>query len=404
MAQHTAISPKTENGSFQQKPAGSWSKGIKIFTGVLIILTVYFGIKGLLHFKALPFLKDLVMLKYLPRLGKDASLRLLFVLGILTSFHCLGMCGGIAVSQTIRTKTAIGESGFQKWLVPSLLYNSGRVIAYTLVGGIVGGLGQVISFSGIWKGVVPIFGGLFMIIMGINLLGIFPALRRLNLRMPYFAAKKIQAKNNYGPFLVGLLNGLMPCGPLQIVQLYALGTRSVLFGALSMLIFSLGTVPLMISFGALNSIINKKYARRILKISAVLVIILGLVMLGRVLALSGVMIRQPVNVVATDEGIAQINGNIQTVVTSIKPGSFPLIMVQKGIPVKWIIRADAANLNGCNNAIMIPKLKIDHKLLVGENVVEFTPGETGDIPYTCWMGMITSKITVVDDIAKLKSK
>ena len=402
------VKNSVEAGSdnFQPKSNGNWENVTKIIAGIGIILGFYFILKSLFGIDALPFLKDLATLKYLPRLGNDAGLGLLFGFGILTSFHCLGMCGGLVVSQTIRNQTVTKPGKIPVWFFPSLLYNSGRVIAYTIVGGIVGGLGQVMSFAGIWKGVVPIFGGLFMVIMGINLLGIFPALRRLNLRMPYFAAKKIQGQNNYGPFYIGLLSGLMPCGPLQIVQLYALSTRSILFGAVSMFVFSLGTVPVMFFFGLLNSIVHKKYIAGILKVSAVFVIILGLVMIGRGLSLSGVMIGVSVNNSSADAGIAgvaQIDGKLQTVVTAIESGSYPPIVVQKGIPVKWVIKADTDSLNGCNNAITIPKYKIDKKLVAGANSVEFIPRETGDIPYTCWMGMIKSKITVVDDIVRRRS-
>ncbi len=392
MPQNTTGSVETENSSFGR------ANSKKILAGVVVILAVYLVLKNFFHMDVLQFLKDLFMLKYFPQLGKDAGYGILFIVGFLTSFHCIGMCGGIAISQTIPDRTSNGKSRPHGWIIPSILYNSGRIIAYTVAGGIVGGLGQVISLTGIWRGVVPIFGGVFMIVMGINLLGIFPALRRLNLRMPYFAAKKIQGKNNYGPFYIGLLSGLMPCGPLQIVQLYALGTGSVVFGALSMFVFSLGTVPLLFSFGMLNSMINKKQAGRILKISAAFVIILGFVMIGRGLSLSGVMIHMPFIQASGETGIAHMEGNAQVVVTSIKSGSFPPIVVQKGIPVKWIIKAAAENLNECNNEINIPKFKIDKKLLEGDNEVEFTPLQTGDIVYTCWMGMIKSKITVVEDL------
>lgn len=404
MSRHTTISIDQESGNFHQKPGGNWRNAVKVFAAIAIVLAVYIALKQRFHIEVLPFLNDLLMLKYFSRLGKDAGFGLVFILGILTSFHCIGMCGGIAISQTIRNKTSDEANGRWGWLVPSILYNSGRVIAYTLVGGIAGGLGRVVSFSGIWKGIVPMFGGVFMIIMGINLLGILPFLRRLNLRMPYFAAKTIQGKNNYGPFYIGLLSGLMPCGPLQIVQLYALSTQSVIYGALAMFIFSLGTLPVLFSFGVLNSVLNKKHTGRILKVSAVLVIILGMVMIGRGLALSGVSTGMPANVISGDSGLARIDGNIQTVVTSIQSGSYPPIVVQKGIPVQWIIKADADNLNGCNNAITIPQYKIDKKLAEGENVIEFIPWEEGDIVYTCWMGMIKSKITVVADITKFKSK
>lgn len=356
------------------------------------------------NFDALQFLKDMFLLKHFPELGNDVSFGLLFVVGLLTSFHCIGMCGGIAISQSIGNKPnkiAIEEQKFQTRHVSSILYNFGRVVSYTVVGGIVGGIGQVISFSGVWKGFVPFIGGLFMIIMGINLLEIFPLLRRLNIRMPLFAAKRIKGSNSYSPLYVGLLSGLMPCGPLQIIQLYAMGTGSVIWGAMSMFVFSVGTVPLLFAFGSVNSIINKKYANSILKISAVLVIFLGLVMVGRGLALSGVMIHSHA-AVSSDASVARIEGNVQTVATSIGPGSFPPIIVQKGIPVKWVLKADAKDLNECNKAITIPKFNISKNLNAGDNLVEFTPLEAGDIVYTCWMGMIKSKISVVEDLKNIK--
>ncbi|MDD4690526.1 MAG: sulfite exporter TauE/SafE family protein, partial [Eubacteriales bacterium] len=200
-----------------------------------------------------------------------------------------------------------------------------------------------------------------------------------------------------------------PCGPLQIVQLYGLGTRSVIFGALSMFIFSLGTVPLLFSFGAMNTFINKKNINRILKVSALLVIILGFVMAARGFALSGVMINVPAMVHSSknnvgEAAIARIDGSVQTVTISIKPNSFTPIVVQKGIPVRWVINADPANLNECNKAIHSSKFRIEQELSQGENIVEFTPQEEGEFVYTCWMGMIKSKITVVEDLRKITTE
>ena len=92
-----------------------------------------------------------------------------------------------------------------------------------------------------------------MVIMGLNLSG-FKFFRKFSLRMPSFLSKY---KGNFtSPFIVGLLNGFMPCGPLQTMQLFALGTGSAFKGALSMLIFSLGTVPLMLTFGAISGFLS----------------------------------------------------------------------------------------------------------------------------------------------------
>lgn len=95
---------------------------------------------------------------------------------------------------------------------------------------------------------------------------------------------------------------------------------------------------------------------------------------------------------------AKVDGNVQEIVTQLEPDCYPAITVQKGVPVKWTMVADSKNLNSCNNEIIIPSLNITKPLVVGENVIEFTPVETGVIPYSCWMGMINSAIVVVDDI------
>ncbi|MBC2580408.1 sulfite exporter TauE/SafE family protein [Clostridium sp. DJ247] len=394
---------KEELGENSKKNTKKLFISLFLVLGIIIFIAIF---KCVFKVDILEFLKNLFLLKYLPELDNNTSYALLFAFGVLTSFHCIGMCGGIAISQCVKKNELESENTKNKlyiWLIPSLLYNFGRVISYTLVGGIVGGLGCVISFSGMFKGIVPIIGGLFMIIMAINLLGIFRVLRRINIRMPSFVARKIYKRNNYSPIIVGFLTGLMPCGPLQIVQLYALGTKSVFFGAVSMFFFSIGTVPLLFTFGAINTIINKKFSAIILKASAVLVLILGIVMIGRGLAIYGIsmpmQMHHEMNMSGT-EAFLTVEGNLQTVTTKIKSDSFPPIIVQKGIPVKWNIKADEQDLNDCNSTITIPKFKIEKKLSTGDNLVEFTPNEEGEIVFTCWMGMIKSKITVVDDLKK----
>lgn len=218
--------------------------------------------------------------------------------------------------------------------------------------------------------------------------------------MPYFIARKLTGKHNYGPFIVGLLTSLMPCGPLQIVQLYAMGTGSVIGGASAMFVFSMGTLPLLFLFGIVNTLITQNYTKVILRLSAVIVIVLGFVMVGRGLSLSGYSVDAShfKNSSSREMGhVAKVEGNVQTVTTSIESGSFPEITVQKGIPVIWTIKVSEEELNGCNNAIIIPKLNVEVSFQVGDNIIEFTPEEAGEITYTCWMGMIKSKIIVVDE-------
>ena len=207
-----------------------------------------------------------------PQAEEGMGYGMLFVIGLLTSIHCVAMCGGINLSQCVPQQAATNGGKFAA-LRPSILYNLGRVISYTVVGGIVGALGSVVSFSGTAKGIVQLAAGIFMVIMGLNMLNIFPWLRKLNPRMPKIFARKInEQKSSKSPLYVGLLNGLMPCGPLQAMQLYALSTGNPFKGALSMFLFSLGTVPLMFGMGALSSILSKKFTGKMMTTSAVLVV------------------------------------------------------------------------------------------------------------------------------------
>lgn len=338
---------------------------------------------------------------FIPTVDQNTSFAMLFVIGLITSLHCVAMCGGINLSQSISKYPSLAnENKFSKFL-PSLMYNGGRVVSYTIIGGIVGALGSVVSISGTGKALVSIVAGIFMVIMGLNLMNVFPWLRKLNPRMPKIFANKIHSeKRGRGPFVVGLLNGLMPCGPLQAMQIYALSAGSFFAGAVSMFLFSLGTVPLMFAFGAVSSMLTAKFTKRMMTVSAFLVIILGVVMLNRGLGQTGFAFTDLTPGGTKYANAATINGNVQEVTTTLKSGSYEQITVQKGIPVKWTIKVDASNINGCNKTIEIPDYKIEKTFQPGDNVIEFTPDKSGTIPYSCWMGMINSKIIVVDNLKK----
>ena len=325
----------------------------------------------------------------------------LFLIGLLTSIHCVAMCGGINLSQCV-PHARIKNDNKMANLRPGILYNAGRVISYTIVGGIVGALGSVISFSGTAKGIVAVAAGIFMVIMGLNMLNLFPWLRKLNPRMPKIFARKInEQKKSNSPLYVGLLNGLMPCGPLQAMQLYALSTGDPVQGAISMLAFSLGTVPLMFGLGAISSFLSKKFTSKMMTASAVLVLILGIFMFSNGISLSGIALPGLSGGVATANesqlsNTATVNQGVQTITTKLSPNSYEPITVQVGVPVKWTIQADASDINGCNNQVLIPKYNIEKKLVAGDNIIEFIPTETGTVPYSCWMGMIKSNITIVN--------
>ena len=381
---------------------------------------------------------------------------MLFVVGLITSLHCIAMCGGINLSQNLRggntlsVQTAAGSSappltGFPVhreepnrvpkpalgFLLPAIFYNGGRVISYTLTGTVVGALGSVITVSGRFQGVVQLAAGVFMVIMGINMLGLFPALRRFSPRLPNIFPKNMdrQKAASKSPLLVGLLNGLMPCGPLQAMQIYALSTGSPLSGGISMFLFSMGTVPLMFGIGALSSALSgakgRAFSHQVMKAGAILVTVMGMTMVTYGFGLSGVsfdIVDRAIAAInpfalignetsATRPGTADetfapvIENGVQLVNSTLSPGRYPAITVQQGIPVRWTISAPQGSINGCNNRMIIREYGIEHRFASGNNVIEFTPERAGRFSYSCWMGMIRSSITVLaegESIADIK--
>ena len=348
---------------------------------------------------------------YIPKIDSTLSLSALFVTGLLTSVHCVAMCGGINLSQSVG---ANGSTTIR--LTNPLLYNLGRVISYTLIGAIVGGLGSVLYLSETVKGIVLILAAIGMLLMGLSMLGWLPSW--LVPRAPRFLAARLgKAGRGKGPLVVGLLNGLMPCGPLQAMQLYALASGSVLTGALSMFLFSLGTVPLMLGAGAAFSFLKGKYTYLIQRVSAVLVIFFAIVMTASSLALFGVrtsptLSAAPVATAAAEEKSnsllqqaldkgylpAKLDGGVQKVQANLNPAVYPFIIVQKGVPVEFTITAEEQNITGCNQTVVLPSYDVKKALTTGDNVIKFTPEETGIISYTCWMGMLDGRILVMDDL------
>ncbi len=322
----------------------------------------------------------------LPVITPEMGYGILFIVGLLTSFHCVGMCGGINLTQSLQKD--------KNNLTGSLKYNTGRLISYTLIGGLFGGIGKIFSLSSFSKGFIFIIAGIFMITMGLNLFGIFSFGNFLSKIFSRFYGRMNKGKL-IDPFFVGLLNGLMPCGPLQGMQIYALSTGSFLIGGLSMFFFALGTFPLMLGLGVLANFLSRKFSEKMMKVSGLVVIFLGISMFLNGLTLTGNPLLKGKE---KNYSIARINDNVQTVITEIEPNRYQPIVVEKGKPVKWIIKADEKNLNSCNNAIVIPALGIEKRLVPGENVIEFTPTNEGNIYYSCWMGMISSTIKVVNNI------
>ncbi|MBQ8490188.1 MAG: sulfite exporter TauE/SafE family protein [Pseudobutyrivibrio sp.] len=338
----------------------------------------------------------------IPNIDETVSMSMLFMIGVLTSVHCVAMCGGINLTQG--TLAAKSDATVLK---SNILYNIGRVVSYTVIGALAGAVGSVLSFSGALRGIVVIVVGIAMLVMAFSMLGIFSPVKRLGF---HFSGKLYSAilkrVDGNSSLVIGLLNGLMPCGPLQSMQLYALSTGSVFKGALSMFLFSLGTVPLMFGFGLVASKLNQKYKKVMLTVSAVLIFVIGINMISNGLSLSGIAVPQTTQVADNSEAasventeqeevVSESSEGIQRVQSQVDYSYYEPITVKAGVPVEWTIVVPEGKLTGCNSQIIVPEFGLQIPLQEGENIVEFTPAETGTIPFTCWMGMIRSQINVV---------
>lgn len=168
-----------------------------------------------------------------------------------------------------------------------------------------------------------------------------------------------------------------------------------------MLLFGLGTVPLMLMVGTVLNLVKGKGKVFINKLSSILILFLSLIMFNRGLLALNIDLFEGLNNY-DDFVVADIIDNYQVVSFDLTYDNYQNIIVQKDIPVKIIINVDKKYLTGCNNEINIDNFNIKQELKIGSNIIEFLPTKTGNITYTCWMDMIKNTIKVVDNIDDYK--
>jgi uncharacterized protein len=201
------------------------------------------------------------------------------IIGLLGSFHCLGMCGPIAVSLPLK------ENSWETRIISSLLYNLGRIVTYILLGLIFGFLGLGISIWGIQQwisiavGTVMILSVAFpvifhgnSIIRGIDIL--FTGFKKLFGR--FFGFRTYSSI-----WIIGLLNGFLPCGLVYIALAGALISTSPLHGALYMLVFGLGTIPALLIISLVGNIFSQAFRSSVRKIIPFMVIMIGILFVLR---------------------------------------------------------------------------------------------------------------------------
>jgi sulfite exporter TauE/SafE len=207
----------------------------------------------------------------------------ILMVAFLGSFgHCVGMCGGFVLAYTTSKVDHKWSKGHQS--SAHLLYNLGRVVSYAFLGTVFGVLGAILSFTLTTQGVLYIVIGMLMVLMGLSLMGKLGFLQTIEVNIANTSIfkqlyrKALTSSSLLSFFLIGILNGFIPCGFVYFFATAAVATSSAIDGAMVMIIFGLATIPAMFSIGLISGLLERsRYRQTFVTIASLLVILYGTV-------------------------------------------------------------------------------------------------------------------------------
>lgn len=339
------------------------------------------------------------------------DLWLIFLTGLtIGGLTCLAVQGGLLASVIAAKEEEEREKGTKKkdTILPTLAFLVTKLIAYTLLGFILGGFGGAIGINQSIQIIMQLVAGLYMIAVALNLLNVHPIFRYAVIQPPKFLTRKVKNasknKNLFAPALLGAMTIFIPCGTTLAMEALAISSANPFLGASIMAAFILGTTPLFFGVGWLTSVMGDNFRTKFLKVAAIVVIYLGITSVNGALVAGGSPITfqslasmlqssiqqkqtgKPNNETPTSQ-TAQIN----VTASGYSPN---YIKVKKGSPVTLtLVSKDAYS---CASAFRIPSLGINKDLQPNETYkISFTPKEVGKIAFTCSMGMYNGVIEVL---------
>ena len=218
-----------------------------------------------------------------------AGFAVLLTTGLLTGLsHCAGMCGPLVSAFAMRRRTQRQEVS-----TPLVLFQLGRLTTYTLLGALFGATGYLLAaLIQQWQGAISIGLGLLMTVMGLSLLGLLPVQHWLTSvaftrTVSGWIKRLTNSDHSAAPVGLGMANGLLPCGPIYAMVMLAATSGDPIKGAGIMLLFGLGTLPAMLGIGLSVSHLSLKIRRGLYQAAAGLVVLVGMQLAMRGLALNG---------------------------------------------------------------------------------------------------------------------
>lgn len=343
--------------------------------------------------------------------GSYSSLPIIFLVGLTAGVStCMALVGGLVLGASARFSAQNHHATGLEKFKPHLFFNLGRIASYFVLGGVIGFAGSLFQLSTSVLGTLTVVVGLVMLLLGGQLIEIFPILKKVSFTLPKSLSRilGIQEKSlgeysNKNSAIMGAMTFFLPCGFTQAMQLFAMSTGSPVTGALTMGVFALGTVPGLLGVGGLTSVIKGGAARLFFKTAGVVVILLSLFNVSNGLNLLGISpkILEAFTTNASaqsgfqDPYVKLINGVQEVRMTQNSSGYSPnKFTIKKGTPVRWVVTSK--DVYTCAASIVSQQLGMRKGLELGENIFEFTPTETGTIRFSCTMGMYTGSFDVVD--------
>ncbi|MFA6097303.1 MAG: sulfite exporter TauE/SafE family protein [Candidatus Paceibacterota bacterium] len=355
-----------------------------LLNGIIILIIIFFVAKftGILDYSVN---------------SENVSYPVVLMVGLVAGVStCMALVGGLVLSISAQHAEAHPEITSSQKFRPHLFFNLGRIAGFGIFGGILAMIGSAFQPSPGSMGLMTIIIGGVMIFLGLKLIEIFPFMKDITISLPKGISKALGIKreqkeySHKGAAITGALTFFLPCGFTQAMQLYAVGSGGFVNGALIMSLFALGTAPGLLGIGGLSSMFKGKNARTFFATTGLAVIILGWINItnGSQLVFQG-KADSAIDVASSSLEVQEVK------MTQGNTGYTPNVLtVEKGKKVRWIITS--TNQFSCASSIVMPKYGISKSLKKGENVIEFVPKETGEIPFSCSMGMYRGKFIVVE--------
>lgn len=339
-----------------------------------------------------------------------SSLPVVLLIGLTAGFStCMALVGGLVLGASAKFAEKHPNATPLQKFKPHIFFNIGRIASYFFFGAVIGFAGSFFSLSPTVLGLLTIVVGGVMFLLGAQLIDISPRLRTVNITLPKFISRALGIKEHHekeyshtNSMIGGAMTFFLPCGFTQAMQLFAISTGDPVQGSLTMGFFAIGTAPGLLGIGGLTSVVKGAFAKSFFKFAGIVVIVLSLFNISNGYNLAGLNLLSPFNASATSAsspdtlGVALENG-VQVVKmvqngSGYSPNTFT---IKKGIPVKWVITSEDANT--CASSLVSASLNIRKALVLGENVIEFTPSEIGTLKFSCSMGMYRGSFNVVEN-------